>query len=177
LASGETAAENTLRSWLHRKSGWRQAPSEVDNGIGYGREHAAKPLEHKLQNHPEDISQLYYRKPITMPDTIRDILLAFVRVHILHHAVSERIYGSGMAEELARHGYKLSPGTLYPLLHRLEEEGLLVSESEVVKGKVRRYYTATASGKRALKAVQPRLAELLSEALPEKPTHATRHPK
>ena len=50
-----------------------------------------------------------------MPDTIRDILLAFVRVHILHHAVSERIYGSGMAEELARHGYKLSPGTLYPL--------------------------------------------------------------
>ncbi len=112
-----------------------------------------------------------------MPDTIRDILLAFVRVHILHHAVSERIYGSGMAEELARHGYKLSPGTLYPLLHRLEEEGLLVSESEVVKGKVRRYYTATASGKRALKAVQPCLAELLSEALPEKPTHATRHPK
>ena len=100
-----------------------------------------------------------------MPDTIRDILLAFVRVHILHHAVSERIYGSGMAEELARHGYKLSPGTLYPLLHRLEEEGLLVSESEVVKGKVRRYYTATASGKRALKAVLPRLAELLSEAL------------
>lgn len=87
-----------------------------------------------------------------MPDTIRDILLAFACEHILHHAVSERIYGAGMAEELARHGYKLSPETLSPLLHRLEEEGLLVSESEVVGGKVRRYYTAPTSGKRQASA-------------------------
>jgi PadR family transcriptional regulator, regulatory protein PadR len=81
-----------------------------------------------------------------MTDTVRDILLAFVRVHVLHHAVSERVYGAGMAEELARHGYRLSAGTLYPLLHRLKLHGLLESESEVVTGKVRKYYVATDRG-------------------------------
>ena len=117
---------------------------------------------------------MYYRLPITMTDTVRDILLAFVRVHVLHHAVVERVYGAGMAEELARHGYKLSPGTLYPLLHRLEKDGLLVSEPEVVSGKVRKYYVATAKGRQALKAVQPRLAELVDEALPENYADVTR---
>lgn len=103
-----------------------------------------------------------------MTDTVRDILLAFVRVHVLHHAVSERVYGAGMAEELARHGYQLSPGTLYPLLHRLEQDGLLVSESETVDGKVRRYYVATDQGRAALNELQPRLAELVGEALPQR---------
>ncbi len=107
-----------------------------------------------------------------MTDTVRDILLAFVRVHVLHHAVSERVYGAGMADELARHGYQLSPGTLYPLLHRLEQDGLLVSESETVDGKVRRVYVATELGRAALSELQPRLAELVGEALPRKKPHA-----
>jgi PadR family transcriptional regulator PadR len=107
-----------------------------------------------------------------MTDTVRDILLAFVRVHVLHHAASERVYGAGMAEELARHGYQLSPGTLYPLLHRLEGDGLLVSESEVVTGKTRKYYIATPLGREALDALRPRLAELVGEALPEDRKHA-----
>lgn len=108
-----------------------------------------------------------------MTDTVRDILLAFVRVHVLHHAVSERVYGAGMAEELARHGYQLSPGTLYPLLHRLERDGLLLSESEVVAGKTRKYYVATKRGHAALDALRPRLAELVGETLPEDEAHAT----
>jgi len=112
-----------------------------------------------------------------MTDTVRDILLAFVRVHVLHHAVVERIYGAGMAEELARHGYQLSPGTLYPLLHRLEQDGLLVSESQVVSGKVRKYYEATPKGRQALKEVQPRLAELVHEALHEEPANAPKPPR
>lgn len=107
-----------------------------------------------------------------MTDTVRDILLAFVRVHVLHHAVSERVYGAGMAEELARHGYRLSPGTLYPLLHRLELDGLLASESEVVAGKVRKYYVATELGRAALTELRPRLAELVGEALPEDKANA-----
>jgi hypothetical protein len=49
-----------------------------------------------------------------MTDSVRDIFLAFVRVHVLHHATHERIYGAGMSVELARHGYRLPPGTLYP---------------------------------------------------------------
>lgn len=108
-----------------------------------------------------------------MTDTVRDILLAFVRVHILHHAVSERVYGAGMAEELGRHGYQLSPGTLYPMLHRLEGDGLLVSETEAVAGKTRKYYVATPLGREALDALRPRLAELVGEALPEEQRHAT----
>ena len=109
-----------------------------------------------------------------MTDTVRDILLAFVRVHVLHHAVSERVFGAGMAQELARHGYALSPGTLYPLLHRLEQDGLLVSEAEVVAGKVRKYYVATAQGRQALDALRPKLAELVGEALPQQGPHVAR---
>lgn len=101
-----------------------------------------------------------------MTATVRDILLAFVRVHVLHHAAREHIYGAGMAEELARHGYKLGPGTLYPLLHRLEEDGLLVSESRLVAGKVRKYYTSTAKGRQAYAKLQERLAELVGETAP-----------
>ncbi|MFA9284067.1 PadR family transcriptional regulator [Comamonas sp. SY3] len=104
-----------------------------------------------------------------MTDTVRDILLAFVRVHVLYHAVSERVYGAGMAEELARHGYQLSPGTLYPLLHRLEEDGLLKSSVTVVHGKQRRYYVATAKGRKALEALRPKLAELTDETLHKAP--------
>lgn len=58
-----------------------------------------------------------------MPNTVGDIFLAFVHVHILRHAISERIYGSGKTEELAQYGYKLSPGTPYLSLYSLEEEG------------------------------------------------------
>ena len=102
-----------------------------------------------------------------MTDTVRDILLAFVRVHVLHHAVSERIFGAGMAQELARHGYRLSPGTLYPLLHRLEADGLLKSTAEVVDGKTRKYYTATQKGRKALQTLHPKLAELTGETRQE----------
>ncbi|MET3375439.1 DNA-binding PadR family transcriptional regulator [Variovorax boronicumulans] len=109
-----------------------------------------------------------------MTDTVRDIFLAFVRVHILYHAVHERIFGAGMAEELARHGYDLSPGTLYPLLHRLELDGLLVSEPEVVAGKVRKYYVATDKGREVLAQIRPKLSELVGEASPHEPKAATR---
>lgn len=79
-----------------------------------------------------------------------------------------------MAQELARHGYQIGPGTLYPLLHRLEQDGLLISESEVVSGKVRKSYVATAKGRRALAALQPKLAELTGEALPKESSHDKR---
>jgi DNA-binding PadR family transcriptional regulator len=102
-----------------------------------------------------------------MTDTVRDILLAFVRVHVLHHAVHERVFGLGMKAELERHGYRIGPGTLYPLLKRLEVDGLLKSESEVVDGKVRKYYIATKAGKAALADIQPKIAELVGEALRE----------
>jgi DNA-binding HxlR family transcriptional regulator len=90
-----------------------------------------------------------------MTDTVRNILLALVRVHIRHHAVSERIFGAGVAQVLACHGYQISPGTLYPLLHRLEQDGLLTSASGVVAGKARKRYVATDKGRQGLAALQP----------------------
>jgi len=66
---------------------------------------------------------------------IRDFFLGFIKIHILHHASKEPVYGLWLIEELGHHGYKLSPGTLYPILHKLEEERLLKSYSENIGGK------------------------------------------
>jgi DNA-binding PadR family transcriptional regulator len=88
-----------------------------------------------------------------------------VRLHILHHAAEGEIHGAWMTEELAHHGYQISPGTLYPTLHRLEADGLLVSEQRVVDGRARRVYTATAAGREALAEDRKALAELAREVL------------
>ena len=70
-----------------------------------------------------------------------------------------------MAEELARHGYKISPGSLYPTLHKMEAEGLLRSHSEVVDGRALRSYALTAKGRRELASGMQQLRELASEVL------------
>jgi len=100
-----------------------------------------------------------------MSDIFRDIFLAFVRVHLLHHAAEERIYGLAMIQELARHDYDMSPGTLYPVLHSLEKEGYLSSEQETVEGKVRKYYQITDAGREALARLRPKIRELVNEVL------------
>jgi PadR family transcriptional regulator PadR len=91
----------------------------------------------------------------------RDLYSGMIRLHILHHAENEAIFGAGMAEELARHGYKISPGTLYPTLHGLEKRGYLTSEKERSGKSIRRLYRITASGRRALKTAKLRVRELL----------------
>jgi len=96
---------------------------------------------------------------------LRDIFLAFVRVHLLHHAAAERIYGLEMIEELRRHGYEMSPGTLYPILHGLEERGYLKSEQEVASGKIRKYYRTTAAGRKLLEQLKSKIRELGAEVL------------
>ena len=100
------------------------------------------------------------------PDIVRTFFLGFIRVHILHHAAEEPIFGLEMIRELASHGYQLSPGTLYPLLHALEREGFLRAEQKVVEGKVRKYYRATRSGKAALAEALGKARELLGEIDP-----------
>jgi DNA-binding PadR family transcriptional regulator len=96
---------------------------------------------------------------------VRDVFLAFVRVHILHHAAKEPIFGLEMIEELHRHGYALSPGTLYPILHGLENAGFLNSEGKVVNGKMRKYYKATGKGRRMLVELREKISELVDEVL------------
>lgn len=96
---------------------------------------------------------------------IRDFFLGFVKIHILHHASLEPVYGTALIEELARHGYRLSPGTLYPILHSLESEGLLEREDRAVGGRVRKYYAATTEGRVALDEAKGKIAELVDEVL------------
>lgn len=86
-------------------------------------------------------------------------------VHVLHHADEDAVHGAWLAEELGHHGYTISPGTLYPLLHRLERAGLLVSRSEIVEGRARRSYTTTAEGRSALSRLRVAVGELADEVL------------
>lgn len=98
----------------------------------------------------------------------REFLLGFVRIHILYHASKQPIFGVEIAEELTRHGYSISPGTLYPILHRLEKEGYLERSSKVVNGRVRKYYQATAEGKLVLEQSKRKIRELVTEVIEEK---------
>lgn len=98
---------------------------------------------------------------------LRDFFLGFIKIHILHHAAEEPIYGLAMIEELKRHGYDLSPGTLYPVLHGLERNGYLEREDRVVGGKVRKYYTITEAGREALSEARQQIGELVDEVLVE----------
>ena len=88
-----------------------------------------------------------------------------VRLHILHHAAEREVHGSWMADELAEHGHRISPGTLYPTLHAMEREGLLRSTRRVVDGRSRREYRATAKGRRVLVRTRRALRELADEVL------------
>jgi len=98
----------------------------------------------------------------------REFFLGFIKIHILYHASKEPIFGVEIAEELARHGYRLSPGTLYPTLHRLKKEGYLESTSKVVGGRVRKYYQITAEGKLVLEQSKKKISELVTEVIEEK---------
>jgi DNA-binding PadR family transcriptional regulator len=94
---------------------------------------------------------------------IRDFFLGFIRIHILHHAAKEPVYGLWLIEELGHHGYKLSPGTIYPMLRKLEEAQLLKSYSEKHRGKIRKYYRTTPKGNQTLADVKIKIDALVEE--------------
>lgn len=96
---------------------------------------------------------------------LRDFFLGFIKIHTLHHASKEPVYGLWLIEELERHGYKLSPGTLYPILHKLEEERLLRSYSKNVSGKIRKYYRTTPKGIGTLAEIKKKIKELIEEVM------------
>lgn len=96
---------------------------------------------------------------------LRSLFLGFAKIHILHHASKEPIYGLWIIEELERHGYRLGPGTIYPTLHSMTRDGYLRCESKVVNGKVRKYYTITKKGSDVLNQAIGKLRELVEEVL------------
>ncbi len=94
----------------------------------------------------------------------REVFLAFWKVHILHHAAEEGVVGLWMLDELRRHGYEVSPGTLYPMLHRMERLGWLEGSSDKPwHSKARRCYRITAEGRRVLRRITGQLRELSGE--------------
>jgi DNA-binding PadR family transcriptional regulator len=99
---------------------------------------------------------------------------SFVEIHILHHASERPVYGLWLIEELGEHGYKISPGTIYPLLHSLEETGLLKSKSALSNGKVRKYYSLTSKGERHLDSAKHQIAELVNEVFNERDLRSLR---
>jgi PadR family transcriptional regulator PadR len=104
-----------------------------------------------------------HRKPKT-PDH-REFVSGFIRLHILHHAAQEPLVGFWMIEELRRHGYEMSPGTIYPLLHSLQKKGYLSVEVKREGRRSWREYSATKEGKRVLSAAKRKLRELFHELI------------
>jgi PadR family transcriptional regulator, regulatory protein PadR len=101
-----------------------------------------------------------------MSDAVtREFLLAFWKIHILHHAEEQGVYGHWMLEELHRHGYRLSPGTLYPLLARMARHGW-IRATEPKGSRAARVYRITATGSDVLKRLRASLAELQHEVTP-----------
>jgi PadR family transcriptional regulator PadR len=103
--------------------------------------------------------------PKTKVDPDRDLYSGLIRLHVLHHAVEEPVFGLGMIEELARHGYRISPGSLYPILHSLETKGYLKSHFERNGKSQRKLYRATPQGRRALRAAKSKVHELFRELI------------
>jgi DNA-binding PadR family transcriptional regulator len=95
----------------------------------------------------------------------QELLSGLIRIHILYHACKEPIFGLGLIEELQRHGYKMSAGTLYPMLHGLESRGLLRSKKMRLGKRGRRVYRATAFGRKALARAREKVKLLLGELL------------
>ena len=93
----------------------------------------------------------------------RDLLSGLVELHVLYHAAQGEIFGLEMIQELQRHGYRISAGTLYPLLHRLAHRGYLRAREVRHRRTRRRLYRATPKGREALAAVQQHLLELMAE--------------
>ncbi len=99
---------------------------------------------------------------------IRSFFLGFIKIHILYHASKLPVYGAELVKEINSHGYQLSYGTLYPILHRLLKEGYLEQKKVKKKKKIRKYYSITPKGQEALKDCKEKIRELVSEVLDEK---------
>lgn len=98
----------------------------------------------------------------------QEFLAGLIRLHVLHHAVEGEFFGNWMLEELREHGYKIGPGTLYPMLHSLERKGYLISRTEGAGRRARRHYRATRQGRAALSVATSKVRELFNELVKPK---------
>ncbi|EAR21571.1 PadR family transcriptional regulator [Nitrococcus mobilis] len=104
-----------------------------------------------------------------MTEADKDLYSGLIRLHVLHHAAQQSIYGSWMIDELRQHGYVISPGTLYPMLHRLAKKGYLEMRPEGPSRRARRLYGITAQGRAALAEAKDKVRELFGELFEDEP--------
>ena len=98
----------------------------------------------------------------------REILLSFWKIHILHHAGEAPVHGQWVLTELRRHGYDISPGTLYPLLNRMARLGWLSCKADPSGGRrARKDYRLTSAGRKILKLIKAQIIELHEEVVLE----------
>jgi DNA-binding PadR family transcriptional regulator len=107
--------------------------------------------------------------PLVASKQQRELFGGLIRIHVLVHAYHEPIFGLAMMEELRHHGYRIGPGTLYPLLHGMERSGLLKSELMNLTGRRRRVYNITSAGKKALEKARDKVDELHHELHEKRP--------
>lgn len=101
----------------------------------------------------------------------REILLSFWKIHILHHANEEPIHGQWILNELRRHGYEISPGTLYPLLNRMQRLGWMKCKSDPGGRRARKNYRLTKEGQKVLALIREQIKELHEEVVLEADHH------
>lgn len=131
----------------------------------FARGSLTKTFHVKVSNFDNEKPNRMKRHPGHKPD--QDLYGGLIRLHILHHASKAPVFGLWFIEELGHHAYKLSPGTLYPLLHGLERKGYLQSTTERAGKTSRRMYRATPLGRKVLTAAREKVSELFGELLGE----------
>lgn len=107
----------------------------------------------------------------------QELYSGLIRLHVLYHAATGPIFGLGMIRELRHHGYHVGAGTLYPILHRLEEKKYLRSHKRLVLGKARRVYTITARGRAELRHATRKVKELHAEIVEGAGEPSPAHPE
>jgi PadR family transcriptional regulator PadR len=114
---------------------------------------------------PPPIIVFRYRNPMMDPidKPLQRVLAGFIRMHVLHHAEEGELFGQWMIEELRRHGYNISAGTLYPLLRAMEKDGWIEGRDGDDGARRRRLYKITTQGRKALDEVRARLGEMFRE--------------
>jgi PadR family transcriptional regulator PadR len=107
------------------------------------------------------------------PDAgMKDLYSGLIRIHVLHHACEDGVFGLGMIQELRRHGYRISPGSIYPLLHGMESHGLVRSSLAWINGRRRKIYYGTRAGRKVLEEARNKVRELADEVLEKRPRRA-----
>ncbi len=107
----------------------------------------------------------------------RQLYSGLLRLHVLHHAAQSPVFGFWIIEELSRHGYRVSPGVMYPLLRSMERKGYLRSTRERSGRRARRVYRATPLGDEALRAAKVKVQELFSELFEDSIVARSRAPQ